>query len=94
MQNVSIQANVVTVSTESDSGIESGDEEGPPPAPGTESDMDVTQKQLVSGAEGRSVLWSGGVSYIWCGLGGVCCSISWFKIGSSNILVKQINKTN
>ena len=64
MQNVSIQANVVTVSTESDSGIESGDEEGPPPAPGTESDMDVTQKQLVSGAEGRSVLWSGGVSSI------------------------------
>ena len=46
MQNVSIQANVVTVSSGTDSGVESGEEDGPPPAPGTQSQEDVTEKQV------------------------------------------------
>ena len=46
MQNVSIQANVVTVSAGTDSGVESGEEDGPPPAPGTQSQDDVTDKQV------------------------------------------------
>lgn len=52
MQNVSIQTNVVTVSTGSDSGIESGEEDvAPPPAPGTQSEEDVTQKHEDVGNE-------------------------------------------
>jgi hypothetical protein len=43
MQNVSIQANVVTVTAGTDSGIESGDEEGPPPAPGSQSEENLTK---------------------------------------------------
>ena len=54
MQNVSIQTNVVTVSTGSDSGIESGEEDvGPPPAPGTQSEEDVTQKHV-----SKLLLWN------------------------------------
>lgn len=43
--SVSIQTNVVTVSTGSDSGIESEVEQGPPPPAGTKTEEDVTQKQ-------------------------------------------------
>ena len=42
MQSVSIQANVMTVSTGVDSGVES-EGEGPPPAAGTQSKQDVTE---------------------------------------------------